>query len=212
MKKRGVKKRKKKSRGLPTDRLLVFNNPDKDWHEKWTKKRAEDPINIPHPSRIVICGEPNIGKGNIAKNILIHQEPPFERMVVCTEDPETKEFDDCDAEILDEIPDKDHFDRTQKTLVLIDDLDIKNLANKAQKHRLNRIFGNWSTHRNITVCLCTQDFYESPPIVRRCSNFVILGRSKDAQSRASIAQKIGYDVNTLNSLYNRFVRGQFDTL
>ncbi len=117
-----------------------------------------------------------------------------------------------EAEILGGIPDKDFFDRTQKTLMLIDDLDIKNLANKEQKHRLNRMFGNWSTHRNITVILCTQDFYECPPIVRRCSNFVILGRSKDRHSRNSIALKIGYDVNVLNRLYNRFVRDQFDTI
>ncbi len=206
------KRRKKiKKKKLP-NRLLVFKNKNKNWHETWTKNRARDPLNIPHPARIVICGEPNIGKGNIAKNLLLHQKPSFERMVVISEDPETREFDDVDAEILGKIPPGEFFDRDQKTLVLIDDVDLKGRNNKIQNHRLMKIFSNWSTHRNITVILCTQDFYECPVIVRRCSNVVILGKSKDETSRKTISQKIGLTVDKLNRLYNRNVRGQFDTI
>lgn len=224
--KRRRKRRKRKKR--LENKIYVFKNKDKLWHEKWIigKRRIKDPstgeiqivpkyrppMDVIHPFRVIQTGEPNIGKSNNSVNLLIHQETiPFERCVVIHEDPETREYDLCDAEIIGDIPDKDFFDRDVKTLVIIDDIDVGNIKG-VQKHRLNRMFGNWSTHRNISVCLNAQHFYECPPIVRRCCNVIILGKNKDLKSRSSIASKIGMTPDKLNSLYKTFMHDDHDML
>ena len=202
------KRRKKRKRRLP-NRILILKNNDKKFHQKW--KTGDGPLNFPHPFQLVCCGEPNIGKTLISKNIMLRQKQPFERLVVIHDDAETREYEDSDAEVVGEIPNKDFFDRDQKTLVIIDDLDVNNIS-KRQKHFLNRLFGSWSTHRNISICLNSQHFYECPPIVRRCANIIILGKNKDLSSRSSIAKKVGMSAVGLNRLYNTHIKGDHDML
>lgn len=220
-KKRRHKKRRQKK--LPNE-LIVFKNKDKiGWHEKWIIGYKRDkfgekipiyrpPLDIIHPFRIIQTGEPNIGKSNNSMNYLIHSEHiPFQRCVVIHDDAESLEYEDFDAELVTEIPDKDFFNRNQKTLVIIDDIDVANMKGE-QKHRLNRLFGSWSTHRNISVCLNAQHFYECPTIVRRCCNMVILGKNKDLKSRSSMASKIGITPETLNHYYNTYMKNDHDMI
>jgi hypothetical protein len=203
------KRRKKKRFGRLPNRILVFKNKDKKFHQYW--KKGDNPLNFPHPFRMICCGEPDIGKTLTIKNILLRQKPMFERIVVIHDDIETEEYEDCDAEVLGYIPNKEFFDRYEKTLVIIDDLDVKNI-NKRQTHYLSRLFGSWSTHRNISICLNTQNFYECLPIVRKCANIIILGKNKDLSSRSSIAKKIGLTAFELNKLYNTYIKKDHDML
>ena len=79
--------------------IIAFKNADKAFHEKWTPGR--DPLNIPHPFRGVLLGPPNSGKSTIAKNLLLHQNPPFEELMCIHCDAEyTKEWQDVDAKML----------------------------------------------------------------------------------------------------------------
>jgi hypothetical protein len=157
-------RRKKHRRKLP-DELLVIPNPDKVWHEKW--KAGRNPLNIPHPFRCVCLGPPNVGKTLIVKNILLRANPPFEELKIIHCDPDyTKEYDDVDGEFLDEIPHPSELAGEVKTLFVLDDLEYKGMG-KEQKSNLDRLFGNASTHKNISVILCSQDPFNVPVGVRR---------------------------------------------
>ena len=56
---------------------------------------------------------------------------------------------------------------------------------------LDRLFGYVSTHKNISVLLCSQDPFNVPPIVRRCSNLWVLWPGRDVDAVQTCARKCG---------------------
>lgn len=185
------------------NKLIYLPNEDKAFHESWTAGRS--PLNIPHPSRYCICSVPNRGKTNVVKNLILHQNPPFQEVFVIHCDPDyTREYDDIDnCHLIGEIPPPDSWEGVKKTLVVIDDLDLKGL-NKAHKKNLDRLFGYVSTHKNISVICCQQDPYSIPPIVRRCSNVFVLWKGVDLDSFNSLAKKVGMKKDEFKSIFNKF--------
>ena len=80
---------------------------------KWTNKDKEDhhldkkrgPLGFAYPSRIIVCGKQNCGKGVTAINIACTAEPPYETVRVWHYAPEhTKEWEDMDAKMVGECP------------------------------------------------------------------------------------------------------------
>lgn len=204
------RRRKKKRRKPLPNELMIIENPDKTWHEKWTKNR--NILNFPHPFRAVLFGPPNKGKTMVMKNILLRAKPQFKEIFVIHADPDfTKEYDDIDAEMLDEIPPLQEWEGKVKTLVIVDDIDLSQL-NKDQKKNLNRLFGNVSTHKNISVMLTSQDPFNVPPSVRRMSNLFVLWKSKDMDSLAQIARKSGVSSEDMKNLFNTVLKGDKDSL
>jgi hypothetical protein len=203
------KKRRRKKRKRPNlpDRLVIMPNPDKTFHEKWTEGRTI--MNIPHPVRILMAGPPNSGKTVYTKNFMMHQWPPFERTIVvhCAPDT-TREYDDMNFEVVSDIPGKGVLDG-RKTLVILEDLDFKNMKKNLTK--LNRLFGYWSTHHNCSVIANTQDFYQVPAIVRRCSNVFVLWPTVDHRELSTIAKRIGMTVSDLQDLF-RLVKTRHDCI
>ena len=191
-------------RKLP-DLLLPLSNPDKDFHEKWTSKR--NMLNFPHQFRGVLLGPPNTGKSTSVKNILIRADPPFKKVTVIHCDPDnTQEYNDLGengVEIRGDIPPPEDWDGSEKHLVIIDDLEVKGLG-KEQKRNLDRLFGYVSTHKNISVCLCSQDAFNVPPIVRRCSNLWVLYRGPDLDAMACVARKSGLSAAELRTIFDLF--------
>lgn len=181
------------------NRMFVFPNKDKAFHESWTETRNR--INIPHPFRAVLMGPPNSGKTMMVKNMLFRQQPPFEEVFVIHCDPDyTNEYADIHAKLMDEIPSPQSWEGKKKTMVILDDLEFKGM-NKTQKRNLDRLFGFVSTHKNISVCLCSQDTFNVPPIVRRCSNLWVLWRMQDLDSLALCARKCGYSALDFRQLF-----------
>ena len=195
---------------LPNE-LIPLTNADKKWHEKWYEKR--NPLNIPHPSRIALVGSPGMGKTNTVKNILMRAYPPFEQLFVihCCPDG-TSEYDDVGGVFMRDFPEPDSWDgNTKKTLIVIDDVELKSLT-KVQMKNLDRLFGYSSTHSNISVMLCSQDFYQIPSIVRRCSNLFILWRARDLESLTSIGKKSGLQSKEINAIFEQLMTGERDSL
>ena len=180
---------KKKKRKLPSA-LVPFPNTDKEWHEEWTPGRSL--INFPHPFRGVLLGPPNSGKSTCVKNILIHADPPFEKMTVIHADPENStEYEDSDAEVIGTIPAPSEWkDSDLKQLVVVDDLDVSRLGVTGAS-ALDRLFGYVSTHKNISVILCSQDTFNVPASVRRCANLWVLWPMSDLTSVRQCAKKCG---------------------
>lgn len=203
------KKKSKSKRRLPNE-IIPIPNADKGFHEKWYEGR--NLLNIPHPFRAVCLGPPNVGKTTIVKNLLLRAKPQFEKVFVIHCDPDyTQEYDDVGGEMLDEIPAPNEWDGDCKTLVVLDDLEFKTM-NKDQRKNLDRLFGFVSTHKDISVVLCSQDPFNVPPIVRRCSNLWILWKLNDLDALATCARKTGMKSNSFNSIFNQLMLKSKDSL
>lgn len=182
------------------NQLIPIPNPDKAFHEKWTKKRNK--LNFPHPFRATICGSPGVGKTNTIKNILIRADPPFEQIYVIHCDGEyTQEYNDMDVIMLKEIPPPSFWTGEVKTMVILDDCEYKSL-NKEQMKNLDRLVGYCSTHKNISVLNAVQELFTLPTIVRRCSNLWIIWRPNDMDSLKIIGRKLGISSREFSSLFN----------
>ena len=192
--KRPIKKMNASKTPLPKS-LLAIKNSDKDYHEKWIP--GADLLDFPHPFRGVLLGPPNCGKTTTVKNILLRQTPHFERFYVIHCDGNfTQEYDDIQAKLLTRIPAPEEWPGKSKTLVVVDDLELKTLR-VDQRKALDRLFGYVSTHKNISVLLCSQDPFNVPAIVRRCSNLWVLWPGKDVDAVQTCARKCGVDLRTL---------------
>lgn len=192
--------------------IIPLPNLDKAFHEKWDDKR--DMLNIPHPFRLLCLGPPNVGKSTIVKNILIRAKPVFEEVVVVHIDSDyTKEYDDLgdNVEILNEIPAPEDWEGRVKTLVVLDDLEFKGM-NKQQKRNLDRLVGYCSTHKQISIILCSQDAFNVPPIVRRCSNMYVLWKSPDLDSMSNLARKANMKPDELKNIFDNLMPNFRDSL
>lgn len=171
------------------NKIYIFPNKDKKFHEKWTKERR--PLNIPHPFRAVLLGKPNSGKTLISKNLILHQRPKFQKIYLIHCDAKfTKEWDDVGVSILEDIPDPTWWPGKVKTLVIIDDAAVNKLS-KEQDKNLDRLFGFCSTHKNISVIITQQDAFKVPVSVRRNSNLWILWKADDLDSTDIIRRRVG---------------------
>ena len=190
--------------------IIAFKNADKAFHENWTPGR--DPLNIPHPFRGVLLGPPNVGKSTIAKNLLLHQDPPFKELFCIHCDAEyTKEWEDVDAKMLSKIPTPEEFEGKVKTLVIIDDLEVK-LLSKDQKRALDRLFGFVSTHKNISVILTSQDPFNVPALVRRCSNLWVLWKPTDLDSLKTVARRVSMPSHDMIEIFKNVMPEIYDSL
>jgi hypothetical protein len=192
------------------NKLIVFPNADKAFHEKWYKGRNK--LNIPHPFRAVCLGPPNSGKGLVIVNILLRAKPQFEEVFCVHCDPEyTKEWDSVGCQMLSEIPNPEDWEGEVKTLVILDDLEYKTM-DKVQRRNLDRLFGFVSTHKNVSIILAAQDTFNVPPIVRRCSNLWILWKMQDMDNLSQTARKTGMSAQNFNTIFNELMMDSHDSL
>ena len=190
--------------------IIALPNPDKTFHEKWYKGR--NALNLPHPFRGICLGPPNCGKGTVVKNIVLRAKPAFEEIVCIHCDPDfTSEWDDINVKMLAEIPAPDEWEGAVKTLVILDDLDFTRL-NKDQQRNLNRLFGFVSTHKHISCLLCSQDAFNVPACVRRCSNLFIMWRCPDLDAMATCARKTGLKSQNFNAIFEQLDMKDHDSL
>lgn len=205
------KKKKKKTKTRLPNKIIPLGNADKDgWHEKW--KTGRNPLNVIHPWRCVCMGPPNTGKTTVVKNLIIRAEPAFEEIFVIHCDPDyTHEYDDVGATMLSEIPQPEEWEGAVKTLVVLDDLEFK-MMSKDQKRALDRLFGFVSTHKNISLILCSQDPFNVPPSVRRCANLWILWKIDDLDSLACCARKTGLKKENFSTIFRELMTGPKDSL
>lgn len=206
-------KQKKRKRRLP-QKLIAIPNADKKFHEQWKDSPNRDMLNFPHPWRAVIFSNPNCGKTTDLKNILIRADPPFQKLyVVHVDGGYTKEYQDVEAKIIDEIPapNSSILDGEKKTLIILEDLEYK-FMNRKQLKALDRLFGYVSTHKNVSVALLAQDAFNIPPCVRRMSNIWILGKTNDMDSLYMIARKCGMKQDRFKEIFENRIKGQHDKL
>lgn len=184
-------KKKKKSQ-LPKE-LIYIPNQDKSFHEKY--EGDEDPLDFTHPVRILLASgaKPNLRKTNTAKNIVVRQQPPFERIyLIHCGGKVTKEYEDFNAELLEEIPepyDTEVFDPKVKTLLILEDLNFRSKSKKQLKN-LDRLYGYTSTHQNLSIICCVQNFFSIPHGIRMMSNVFIVWKAIDRDQMEIIRRRL----------------------
>lgn len=192
--------KKVRSRG----KLIHFPNRDKTFHEKWSSN--DDLCNFPHPFRLVACGPPNSGKTTVIFNIIAHQQPDFDKIVVVHGDPLfTKEYEILGGgvELVGEIPKISEVKGTEKCLIIIDDIPLTCMG-KEQQVNINRLFGFTSTHKNVSCIVTSQDAFSIPVSVRRSSNIFVLWNSPDLDSISTLARKTGLKAEQLKAIFQKF--------
>ena len=155
------------------NKLIVLPNEDKLFHEEPDYKNL---CNFPHPFRMILCGPPNVGKTNIIYNILVNKHESFEKLIIFYNDPSTREYQNVDADYVEELPPIEDIDPETLNLLIIEDVDYKNL-NRKQKSLLDRYFGVFSTHHNISIIITSQDAFSIPATIRRMCSHVLLWKN-----------------------------------
>ena len=190
-------------------KLLFFKSSDKDHHQEPDMK---DLANCCSPVFSIICGNVNCGKTSLLKNLLVHKQPHYERIVVYSPLGEaTNEYSDViDCELIDYVPDFDFFDREVRNCFIVEDADTKSGLSKNEKYKLGRFFGVYASHNNIDIYVVAQNVYDLLPQIRRLANIVFLFKNNDMESMASIARKFSLRVNDLKNIFYSFTK--FDSL
>ena len=196
-----------KCKKLPNE-IIIIPNKDKEFHE--TPKK-DDLGHMAHPSRIIACGPCNVGKSLILLNLMMRADPPFDRIVIYHNDPESEEYHSVDAEYIDEVQPIDFFDKDQKNLLVFEDINFKDMK-RDQLALVDRYYGCWSTHHNISVWATFQDPFSCPPRIRRLANIVILWNNGDADSMAELSRKVGLTSKDLKYIFDNVCTEFHDSL
>jgi replication-associated recombination protein RarA len=186
---------------LPKNKLIVIPNADKSFHEAWYEGRNLG--NIPHPFRMCIVGPPNTGKTSIIKNLILRTRPKFEEVILLHPDANyTREYDDLGASLkkLDSFLSPQEWEGKVKTLLIVDDIEFNNLS-KSQKSHLNRAMGYVSTHKKMSIVITSQNPFDIPVCVRRCSNFFVFFKMDDLDAVATVARKTGITRKQFTELF-----------
>jgi len=193
--------------------LIDIKNADKSFSEKWTPSRSKDLANFPHPSRVALLGPPSVGKSFIMKHLLMHQKPLFKEVYIIHGDSDvTKEWDDIEPTMMmDEFPPKEFWDSKVKTLCIIDDVEFTNLS-KEQIARMNKLFRYVSSHKNVTIYVSHQNFFELPGLVRKMCNVFVIFKPRSSTELKLIANRIGLKPDMLTNIFETTCNQYRDSL
>ena len=123
---------------------------------------------------------------------------------------DTKEYDDIDLEYLDNvIPTIDEFDTTKKNLLIIEDIDYKNM-NRNTKSILDRHMGTNSTHKNISIRMTCQDSFSIPPSIRRMCSVLCLWKGHDLNALTIMSNRFGIKTKDLKYFFEKIATGKHD--
>ena len=197
----------KQKQKLPNE-IIIIPNKDKEFHEI---PKKDDLGHMAHPSRIIACGPCNVGKSLILLNLMMRADPPFDRIVIYHNDPESEEYDQVDVDYVSEVPSIDYFDKNEKSLLVVEDINFKDMK-RDQMALIDRYYGCWSTHHNISVWSTFQDPFSCPPRIRRLANIVILWNNGDADSMAELSRKVGLQAKYLRYIFDNICTDFHDSL
>lgn len=202
---------KKKKYKLPK-KILPMPNKDKTFQESWYNGR--DLLDFPHSWRCVISGRVGAGKTTIVKNLIIRQDPMFQKIFVVHIDPDSEDYAEVEGvQMIDFIPGPRHefFKGKKKTLIILDDLEYKFMS-KEQLRNLDRLYGYVSSHKGVSCAVLSQDVYNIPVCIRRMSNIWILGKiNNDLTSFLTIAERCGVKREDFVHIYETYIKGNHDS-
>ena len=206
-KKSGMKKIKNLK--LPNKLIPPPSKGDKSFAESWVdEKKKGDILNFPCPLRCVLSGPPSSGKTYNIYNILLRQDPPFEKVYLLHFDETSKDYTGIHFEnTFTEIPNPLHWkdDKQSKKCLIIEDLCFTNL-NKIEKKRLNRLFGYTASHCNLSLLITSQNFLDIGPDLRRQSNLIITFKQPDLNALVIMSKRCGMQKDDFMKIFDKYLR------
>ena len=125
-------------------------------------------------------------------------------------DLETEEYNNIDLTYVDDvIPTIDEFDSTKKKLLIIEDIDYRNMP-KSEKTLLDRHMGCNSTHKNISIMMTAQDGFNLPPSIRRMCSVLCLWKGHDVNALTIISSRFGIKAKDLKYFFDKIANGKHD--
>ena len=198
----------KQNQKLPNE-IVKFKSSDKEHHQK---PDYEDLANCCTPVFCVISGNVNCGKTSLLKNLLVHKNPYYERIVIYSPLGEaTTEYSDViePCELIDFVPEFDFFDKDVRNCFIVEDCDTKSLG-KDERYKLGRFFGVYSSHNNIDIYVISQNVFDLLPQIRRLANIIFLFKNNDLECMKSLARKFSVRLEDLKIIFNKFTK--YDSL
>jgi hypothetical protein len=197
--------------------LAIFTNPEKDGHSK-----SSNPLIPDWPFRLFACGPPNSGKRVQILNLILALPKYPDKITIIHLDQNTDEYRDLEAGSIkgdegveiyspEEVPSFEYFDGDKRNLLIIDEVNMDALSKK-QLSTVERLFGHASTHRNLSIILCYQQFHKVPTAIRRGCNHYILFKNIDENELGQTANRVGTPVETLKEIFADILRSPHDSL
>ena len=191
------------------DQILTFHNEDKTFHEKTPSNGI-----MTHPYTAIITGKVGCGKRNLVFNIVAREKDGFDRIIIVHLDIETQEYNiltDHGAELTDVIPNFDEFDVDEKTLVIIDEIDVSALK-KDELSRLQRLFLYCASHRNLSLFLVFQQIMDIPPKIRRSAMHYFVFKTNDKNVYTMLASRLSLPTEDLKYIMKNIITDNHDFL
>ena len=186
-----------------------------DWYKKIPDKfplKSHNPHfdihNIKVPFRMLICGSSGAGKTQTLLSLMYNMPDTFEKIIITTKNKdeplynyiedkygkkglEIKEIDK------DGLPDLDKFDKTQQTLLVMDDL----VGEKNQKP-MEQFFLR-ARKKNCSLVYISQSYYAVPKMIRNNLTYLIIKQISSMKNLTMIAREydLGMDKKMLEKIY-----------
>lgn len=188
--------------------LLVFENSDKQ--NTTSKFDPTNLANLPSPFCALLCASPSSGKSSLIMNLVLHQKPKFKRILLYHFDENTSEYDNLDVEIINEPPTIEDFNRDEKTLLVIEDINFSGM-NKIERAKIDRCFGYISTHYNCSIVLTSQVYINVPVSLRRMATHLFMWKNTDRRVCWLLSACFGIDKRALEVYFGKLTT-RFDFL
>ncbi len=197
-------------------KLNIIENKEKiGFTEKWFPNR--DMASFPCPVKMFFSAKTSSGKTMVLLyNVLVKIDPPFKKIFLYSQegDKKPKEYDDIDVTVIEEIPepnDSIKFDPKVKTLLIIEDKNLMFLT-KDEQIRLDRILNFTVSHKNLSVFITAQRFFQSLKFVRDSMNVFFIWRSKDLDAWGVIGRRLGLNKKQIIYLKEKYLTDPYDFL
>ena len=124
----------------------------------------------------------------------------------------TKEYEDVEPTMMmTEFPPIEFFDGSQKTLVIIDDVEYSSM-NKEQQGRMNKLVRPGSSHKNLTLYFTHQNFFSLPILVWKSCNVFIIWKPRALGELKMIANRVGMRAEELEYIFDNICTEYRDSL
>lgn len=192
--------------------IHVMKNPDKGFHEKWTRNRSLG--NLPHPFTLCLLGIKNRGKTNTIVNIFLQHQTsnkPFQRLIIVGPTNGAPEYAELEPTcVLTDIPELNMFDKNIKTLLIFDDRDLTKLS-PVEQRRLSELF-RCNTHVGLSLAISYQSFTDVPVIIRNVATQFVLWKTHNKNESSQIARKVGLSKEQLRYILDTYLTGHYDSV
>lgn len=188
----------------------------KDWYKTIPKKYINSTHN-PHfnihniklPMRMIIAGSSGSGKTQTLLNLIYNMPDTFEKIYICTKNKAEPLYEFLEdkyknngIEIMEfpDLPDLDSFDKTENSLVVLDDLCNETV--KAQRPIAD--FFIRARKLNASLIYISQSFYQVPKLIRDNINYLIIKQVSSMKNLTMIMREFSLGINKdkLKEIYN----------